>query len=267
MAQTNLDSDGFCSYNQSAAPFYWVFQPNQYANTFVYGEVGLNAAGGTAGSYVRPDVVDVDSFLSGRDDILSKCNPPVPGLDEIEHAPLVQQNSANATILVSKYTKEKKSAVDLGAVDYNRWQPNLPVDPQDLRFIVEDFAPQRGGMDTSNYSKLAWMPTIKRGAAINGNLDSCTTILDPSRACGPYCAEVNGYMPNVIARPMQGKPPMEPDYPFNGPTSQQIKAVGATSCGENQFYGINYDQGSCGEQPPQTVLFGNSPDLSSFKLF
>ena len=137
--------------------------------------------------------------------------------------------------------------------------PNLPVDPQDLRFIIEDFAPQRGGMDTQNYSKLAWKPTVARGAAVNGPDDACRTILDPSRACGQYCSEVNGYMPNVTARPMLGKPPMEPNYPFQGTTSQQVKAVGATACGENEFYGFNYTEGNCGYQPRQRVLLDNNP--------
>lgn len=257
MAQTNLNSTDMCSYNISSAPFFYFFEPGQYSNTYTYGEVGLNAAGGSAGSYVRPDVIDVSSFLSGRDDILSRCNPPVPSLDDVEQEPLKQQNSENINVLLPKYTKEKKSAVDLGAIDYNRWAPPLPVDPQDLRFIIEDFAPQRGGMNTTNYSKLAWHPTVARGAAVNGNIGSCRTTLDPSRACGEYCADVNGYMPNVAAMPMMSKPPGQDNYPFIGTTSQMIKDVGASACGPNQFYGYNYDKGDCGPQPKQTVMLNN----------
>jgi hypothetical protein len=228
-------------------------EPTQgYNNTYTYGEVGLNAAGGSAGSYVRPDVIDVSSFLSGRDEILSKCNPPIPALDEIETAPLKMQNDANAEMLISKYTREKKSAVSLSAIDYNRWQPDLPVNPQNLRFIIEDFAPQRGGMDTSNYSKLAWNSKVKYDAAINGPNDSCATLLNPMRACGEFCSEVDGY--NIKARPLNGKPSNEPNYPFEGPTSEDIKRVGAAACGPNMFYGPNYDQGSCGTQPQQRVL-------------
>jgi hypothetical protein len=254
MAQTDNNSTDTCSYNQSAAPFYWIFEPNQYANTYTYGEVGISAAGGTAGSYIRPDVVDISSFLSGRDEILSRCNPPVPGLDEIENKPLRMQDNNNVDLLISKHTREKRSAVELSAIDYNRWQPNLPVEPQDLRFIIEDMAPQRGGMDTSNYSKLAWNPKVKYGAAVDGNKDLCRTILDPSRACGEHCAPVNGYMPRVIAAPLDEKPQGQPKYPFNGPTSQDIYAVGADSCGPNQFYGTKYDQGSCPPQPQQRVM-------------
>lgn len=265
--QSNLSSDNFCSYNQLAAPFYWIFEPWQYANTYVYGEVGVNAAGGTAGSYVRPDVVDVDSFLSGRDDILSRCNPPVPGLDDVKQPPLIQQDSSNVSILVPKFTREKKSAVDLGAVDYNRWQPYLPANPQNLRFIIEDFAPQRGGMDTSNYAKLAWKPTIERGAAVNGPPNACETLLSPARA-NPYAASVSGFRPTTVARPLTGKPPGEPQYPFNGPTTQNILSVGADNCGPNMFRGIDYTQGSCGAQPPQQVLTqpGISPGLQAFSL-
>ncbi len=154
--QTNLNKTDTCSYNISAAPFYYFFSPDQYKNTYTYGEVGLSAAGGTGGSYVRPDVIDVSSFLSGRDDILSRCNPPVPSLDEVEQAPLKQQNSENINILLPKYTKEKKSAVDLGAIDYNRWAPALPVDPQDLRFIIEIIL-KRDGANRLQQIILNWL--------------------------------------------------------------------------------------------------------------
>jgi hypothetical protein len=257
MAQTNLNSTDMCSYNISSAPFFYFFEPGQYSNTYTYGEVGLNAAGGSAGSYVRPDVIDVSSFLSGRDDILSRCNPPVPSLDDVEQEPLKQQNSENINVLLPKYTKEKKSAVDLSAIDYNRWAPPLPVDPQDLRFIIEDFAPQRGGLDSSNFAKTSWQPTVARGAIVNGNPNSCRTILDPSRACGEYCADVNGYMPNVSAIPMMSKPPGQDNYPFIGTTSQMVKDIGMANCGPNQFYGYNYDKGDCGPQAKQRVLLDN----------
>ncbi len=232
-------------------------EPYQFANTYVFGEVGINAQGGGPGSYVRPDGVDIDSFLSGRDDILSRCNPPVPGLDEVAQQPLIQQNSNNVKLLVAKDTREKKSAVDLSAIDYNRWMPNLPVNPQDLRFVIEAFSPQRGGLDTQNYTKLAWQPTIARGAAVNGPAGACQTTLDPSRACGEFCNTVSGYSGwngNVQAM-MPGKP--QNNYPFEGITSQQIKAVGGASCGEQQFYGANYVNGSCGPQPVQRVLVNN----------
>jgi hypothetical protein len=253
MSSTSLKSDAWCSYNQSAAPFYWTFEPYQYANTYVTGEVGVFAAGGTAGSYVRPDVVDVDSFLSGRDDILSKCNPPVPGMDSVSQEPLLPQNNENVSILVPKYTREKKSSTDLSSVDYNRWQPELPSDPQNLRFIIEDFAPTRGGMNTTNYIKSAWNPKIMYNDSVNADPMLCTTTLDPSRACGQYCSDVNGYNIGVVATPLINKPPNDPDYPFNGPTSQDLMNVGAIACGPNVFYGSNYDQGSC---PPvqQNVL-------------
>jgi hypothetical protein len=260
--QTNLRTDDFCSYNQAAAEFYYTMEPYQYSNTYVSGEVGINAAGGTAGSYVRPDVIDVSSFLSGRDDILSRCNPPVPGLDEVARQPLIVQNDANVSLLVSKYTREKKSAVDLSAVDYNRWQPNLPVDPQDIRFVIEDFSAQRGGLDTQNYTKSAWQPTIARGSAVNGPPGICQTILDPQRACGEYCNTVSGYSGwnpnNNIRAIMPGRP--QSNYPFEGITSQQVKAVGAASCGEQLFWGANYNKGSCGSQPQQQVLLSSPTD-------
>jgi hypothetical protein len=178
-------------------------------------------------------------------------------LDEIAPQPMIVQNSNNVSLLVAKDTREKKSAVDLSAVDYNRWVPNLPVDPQDLRFVIEAFSAQRGGLDTQNYSKLAWQPTIARGAAVNGPADMCQTILDPNFACGDYCNSVSGYSGwngNAQAA-MPGRP--QQNYPFEGITSQQMKAVGGTECAEQQFWGPNYTDGSCGSQPQQRVLLNN----------
>lgn len=245
-AQTNLKSDDFCGYNQSVAPYLWTFQPGQYENTYVSGEVGINAAGGTAGSYVRPDVVDVDSFLSGRDDILSKCQPPVPSMDETKRETLHKQKDENVINLLPKYTREKKSAVELSSVDYNRWQPQ-DIDPQDLRFIIEDMWPQRGGLDTQNYYKLAWNKgsfQYKDGA--------CKNLLDPARACGEFCEDVSGYPGRdwITGEKKSSvykdytKPPNEPGYPFRGPYSQDVFSVGADNGGPNFFYGDRYDKGS-----------------------
>lgn len=260
MAQTQVGRggpDSMCSYNISSAPFYWYFQPHQYNNTFVFGETGVFAAGGTAGSYVRPDVIDIDSFLSGRDDILSRCNPPVPALDEVAQQPMVPQNN-DISILVSKDTREKKSAVDLSSIDYNRWNPNLPVNPQDIRFVIEAFSAQRGGLDTKNYVKSAWNPRISMGSAVNGPPGMCQTVLSPTMACGEYCNSVSGYSGwrGDVRAVMPGKP--QNNYPFDGITSQEVKAVGAAECGPQMFYGPNYDQGSCGPSAPQQVLFDNS---------
>ena len=70
MAQTNLQSDAFCSYNQSSAPLEWILQKDQYNNTFAIGSISIYPSENA----VRPDVINIDSFLSGRDDILSKCD-------------------------------------------------------------------------------------------------------------------------------------------------------------------------------------------------
>lgn len=250
MTSTNLKKDEFCYYNQSVAPFYWTFEPGQYSNTYAFGEVGVFAAGGTAGSYVRPEGIDIDSLLSGRDDILSKCNPPVPTIDEVTQPPMVKQNDFDLSLLISKETREKRSAVDLSAVNYNRWDPELPADPQNIRYVIEDFSAQRGGLDTKNFIKSAWNPSVTRNSAENGNPGYCQATLSPSRYCGDYCAPVNGT--KLVAKPLMHKP--QQNYPFTGITSQDVKNVGATACGENQFYGRNYDKGSCGKPPIQRVL-------------
>ena len=268
MAQTDLKSDAWCGYNQSASPFFWVMEPGQYANTYVFGEVGVSAAGGTAGSYVRPETIDISSFLSGRDDMLSKCQPPSPDLDELKVEKYRNQDTKNTINLLPKYTREKKSAVDLSSIDYNRWQPQ-DIDPQDIRFVIEDMWAQRGGMDTQNFSKLAWNKTnsyqYKEG--------SCNLILDPARACGEYCEGVSGYPGNkwVTGEKLKSvaktasKPANEPNYPFVGPYSQDITAVGADTCGPNNFYGPRYDKGSC-EKPQNKMLEGVALSPQKFPL-
>jgi hypothetical protein len=267
MASTDLKSDAFCMYNQNASPFFWVMQPGQYENTYAFGEVGINAAGGTGGSYVRPDVVDISSFLSGRDDMLSRCQPPVPDLDDLTTEKLHMQNNDNSRDILPIYTREKKSSIDLASIDYNRWQP-LDTDPQDMRFVIEDMWAQRGGLDTYNYSTLSWNKgsfAYKEGA--------CKNILDPGRACGEYCESVSGYPGNKwisgkklsVVATQPTKPPREQNYPFLGPYSQNMEAVGAAVCGENNFYGPRYDQGSC-SNPQNTMLEGVALASNKFPL-
>jgi hypothetical protein len=250
--QTNLESDNFCGYNQEAAPFFWVLQPASsqgYNNMYAIGEVGVPAQGGSAGSYVRPEIIDIASFLDGRDNILSKCNPPVPSLDSLNREEPMSQQNKNASILLQKYTKEKKSAVALDSIDYNRFDPGLKVDPQNLRFVIEDFSNTRGGMDTKNYVKSSWS---NQNNVPNFDRSLCQTVLDPSRACGPYCEDITGY--NKVAV-VPGKPPGQAAYPFVDITSQQIYQTGAEPCGPQFFFGQHFDQGSC---PPidQDVLAG-----------
>ena len=179
MAQANLKADAFCSYNQASAPLEWILQRHQYENTFAMGSIGINANANA----VRADVINIDSFLSGRDDILSKCNPPIPALDDANMPPLQYQNQKNVNELQPIYSREKKSAVDLAAVSYLplTMEPHLPNPPQRLEQIIFQGAAQRGGTDTRNVIKQSW------------NKDQCESFLDPQRACGVECSEVNGY--------------------------------------------------------------------------
>ena len=273
MAQTNLKSDAFCIYNASTSPFFYQMMPGQYANDYVFGEVGINAAGGTGGSYVRGDVIDISSFLSGRDDLLTKCNPPVPDLDELEQEPIKMQDSSNAVHLLPNYTREKKSAIDLSSVDYNRWNP-LYTDPQNVRFVLEDMYPQRGGLDTQNYIKQAWNPIQESG---KNAPNACKANLNPQMACGEFCDSVSGYpgtnpltgQKKSAVSSMLGyksKPPQDPGYPFPGPYSQQVAAVGAAAdCGPNYYYGTNYDQGHCNTVNVD-MLEGSAVSLNKFPL-
>lgn len=348
--QTGLKTDNFCGYNQAAAPFYWVFEPGQYENTYVVGEVGIIPNGGGPGSYVRPDVIDVSSFLLGTDNILTKCIPPVPDFAQVNDnitsrtksifetntagslepgstlspgsvpgpanalavnnamsgASLIKQANAlvggqiserftndssvepsarpqthikpgpSADLLLTKYTKALKSENNVTSIDFDRWQPNLPANPQDLRFIIEDFWPQRGGADTRNFTKSAWS-NQNNSQFYDPNM--CRLSLDPNMACGTYCSDVSGYSgfynmstgkldanhtmgpggslgshPMELNRTLQpmdfnalmpGIPPGQPNYPFIGITSQDYVAVGAAPCGPQFFHGPNYDQGAC----------------------
>lgn len=282
MAQTDLLTDDWCGYNQSSTPFYWVMTPSPeqgYQNSYSVGEVGINASGGVAGSYVRPDVIDISSFLSGRDDILSKCQPPVPDLDSLREPDLHMQPK-DTTILLPKYTREKKSAIDLSAVDYNRWQPNLPADPQDPRFVIEDMWSMRNGLDTQNFIKLAWKPYT------GANPDVCRANLDPNRFC-QGCEGIafgslgkkwltNQQIPNHVPLEVQQTPSGEQiinqyqrpqgqeNYPFTGPYSQDAHAVGAASCGVNFFSGPRLEGGECPVN--STNMLTNSIPLADYPM-
>jgi len=216
-----------------------------YNSVFAFGEIGVPAAGGSAGSYVRANTIDTDSFLSGRDDILTKCIPPTPSLEGLHKPELVIQNQSSSSILLPKYTKTKRSSNDLDSVDFNRWQPNIPDEPQNLRFVIEGFANERGGMNTRNYTKLAWKP-----GSFTHTQGACETVLrpgltsDPSVSGYPGVNPITGQQKFVNYKP-PGKPSNQPDYPFVGITSQQVVGVGADSCGPQFFGGMNNDIGSC----------------------
>lgn len=261
--QTGLKSDGTCGYNQAAASFYWTFMPDQYKNTYAYGEIGVNAAGGTGGSYIRSDVIDISSFLSGRNDILSKCTPPTPDLGSVNKEPLVPQQ--NIDLLLPKWTKESKASVALDSIDFNRWQPDTIINPQNLRNVIEDMYPQRGGLNTRNYTKASWN---NENNSPFYDKDLCKTTLDPQRYCGPRCDDINGNQSFLTGRPMDrtavmpGKPPGQPDYPFTGITSQQVVSALADDNGPQFYYGPEFDKGSAPEIPLQVLK--NVPTMNSF---
>ncbi len=277
MAQTNLMSDNYCSYNQESAEFFWTFQPDQYNNKFVIGEVGVIPSGGSAGSYVPSNSIDVSSFLQNRSTILSKCNPPIPSLDSLNRdnfdqmkksgqfyqeqsnsmsdspSTTITNQSYDTNILLQKYTKEKKSQAALDSVDYNRFDPGLKTNAQNLRNVIEDLAASRNGLDTRNYTKSAWS---NQNNSPNYDSSLCRTTLDPSRDCGPFCSPVNGQDRLFLAA---GKP--QPEYPFTDITSQQAFAVGSIGSGPQFFSGIQFDQG---QSPPiRQQVFKQNPYLLS----
>lgn len=162
MAQTNLKSDAWDIYNQATKTFDWTLQNGQYNNTYAFGTVGVSAGS----SAVRSDVVDVSSYLSGRDNILSKCNPPIPKMEEANLPPLtVQKKDVNT--LVPLYTREKKStssATNKSYIPYS-FNPGVRKDTQSVKNIVFTGWSQRGGALTSNMIKDEWEqdPIIHKG--------------------------------------------------------------------------------------------------------
>ena len=162
MAQTNLKSDAWDIYNQATKTFDWTLQSGQYNNTYAFGTVGVSAGSNA----VRSDVVDVSSYLSGRDNILSKCNPPIPKMEEANLPPLtVQKKDVNT--LVPLYTREKKStssATNKSYIPYS-FNPGVRKDTQSVKNIVFTGWSQRGGALTSNMIKDEWEqdPIIHKG--------------------------------------------------------------------------------------------------------
>jgi len=256
--QTNLKSDDFCGYNQESAPFFWIFQKGQYANTYAIGEIGIAVNAGAAGSYIRPEIIDISSNLSGRESILTKCAPPVPSLDSLNEPELHMQNETNSQLLLPMYTKEKRSSVELDSVDYNRWSP-LYSEPQNLRHVIDETAPQRGGFDTRSFVKLSWNPSVSGKASTTEKFDNslCQINLDPARF-GNGNESVTGYPGNDILTGVPkntkyvepGFPKNDPKYPFRGVTSQQIASVGGETCGNTFFSGDKYNVGSCPKVNP-----------------
>ncbi len=291
MAQTNLKSDNFCGFNQAASPFFWIMEPGQYENTYASGEVGVFVTS----NYIRPDVIQASSFLSGRDDILSRCNPPVPSLKDTHQGPLRSQTlgfnvekfsnlageAKQPMTLIPEYTQEKKSAINLSAVDYNRWE-FLPSNAQKIEHIIEMTAAQRGGLLTQQFSKLGW----------NAGTNACKMILDPARA-GPsgnsnaakkareYVQSVSGYPgvswltgqpKNVGAIPQYWKqPPNDNPVWTDGIGSETIAKVGMQQTGPQRQAvqnknGINLGFLQKKIVPPATVLTNqnNSPLVHNF---
>ena len=162
MAQTNLKSDAWDIYNQATKTFDWTLQNGQYNNTYAFGTVGVSAGSNA----IRSDVVDVSSYLSGRDNILSKCNPPIPKMEEANLPPLsVQKKDVNT--LVPLYTREKKStssATNKSYIPYS-FNPGVRKDTQSVKNIVFTGWSQRGGALTSNMIKDEWQqdPIIHKG--------------------------------------------------------------------------------------------------------
>lgn len=257
MSQTNLQSDAFCIYNQAAKPIEYTLGKGQYYNTFSIGSVGVFPTS----NYRRPDVINIDSYLSGRDDILSKCNPPIPALDEANESPLTYQNQEEINNLQPLYTREKKSAVNLDAVSYIplTLSPELFTPAQNLNHIIFQGEAQRGGLNTSQLIKHSW------------NSDSCESFLNPQRQCGKDCSEVNGYMtrlpmnkqnPEATWGKLPGKDVPQSSWFAPGVTNTQI----AKASPPERVTSQQVITSGAGQYGPQQVVPTNSSGITRGKL-
>lgn len=154
MENPNLISNGAdCYYKQAAAQHAWILQtPTEqgFNNTSNQGSVGIFSGS----NHVRSDGVDADSFLSYRDKILSKSNPPIPEIkDEI-----IKKQPDNVSKLQPLYTKETKSAVNLSSISYIplTFEGHHFIKPQDTKHVIFEGAVERGGLNTSNMVKNVW---------------------------------------------------------------------------------------------------------------
>lgn len=78
MVQTDLSSDNFCGFNQSASPFYYTMDPVQNNVQFKVGEIGITPS---VGVHTPGEVIKVDSYLKDIGNVLTRCNLPVPASD------------------------------------------------------------------------------------------------------------------------------------------------------------------------------------------
>lgn len=178
---TNPGPDGsaFCGYNHSVDTGRWVLAPYQYEDTHCLGEVGLMCASNN----VRPGLVGTDTTLRGNNQTISMCNPyqgawsnennpdnweVMAAYDRNTYTPpssdyylqehigqvkrRVKNEKKNQSNLVSAYTREKRSADNLDAIDFNRWQP-LYQNHQRPDNTIEDMWVQRGGLHSRSYAK------------------------------------------------------------------------------------------------------------------
>ena len=190
MAQTNLKSDAWDIYNQATKSFDWTLQNGQYNNTYAFGTVGVSAGSNA----VRQDVVDVSSYLSGRDNILSRCNPPIPKIEEANLPPLsVQKKDVNT--LVPLYTREKKStssATNKSYIPYS-FNPGIRKDTQHVKNIVFTGWKQRGGSLTSNMIKDEWEqdPILHKGRNMVPVRMGSQTVIVPQATRSPVPQATN----------------------------------------------------------------------------
>ena len=252
MVQTDLKSDNFCGYNQAASSFYWILDPVQNNEQYNVGEVGVPT---DVGLNTPAQVIEVSNFLSDRENVLTKCIPPVPSWDKpgtfntksdnlkeleiigmnyinkgesnnlpvknqyldnfttlerykdlhmIQKAQLISASAPapdasiphdartrsvytdnftnieplvnTATFLLTEYTRRKGVAKDLSAVNLQGSfcgnAGNLYTEPQNLTYIIERMALERGGLNSNQLIKDTWNFANTNSVKIpDGNLE------------------------------------------------------------------------------------------------
>lgn len=154
MVQTDLSSDNFCGFNQSASPFYYTMDPVQNNVQFKVGEVGIFPS---VGVHTPGNVIKVDTYLKDIGNVLTKCNLPVPASDLKEINKSNCDNKPNKQVefdveitedLITKTNMEnsknlKEKTEYFGNYEYKNYNEFKEIDNKST-FLLPNFTREKG---------------------------------------------------------------------------------------------------------------------------
>ena len=146
MVQTDLSSDNFCGFNQSASPFYYIMDPVQNNVQFKVGEVGVFPS---VGVHTPGNVIKVDTYLKDIGNVLTKCNLPIPAGDIKEiNKKKVEFNFENTEDLITKKNmvnskKLKEQTKYFGNYEYKNYN-EFKKNNNKSTFLLPNFTREKG---------------------------------------------------------------------------------------------------------------------------